>query len=62
MFGIFFEWINDKEDKIDKKVFAETPKGTEEIMRQMRLEHEEEVSSENPYYFSETTSDRKYYD
>lgn len=62
MFGKFFEWMNDKEETVDKKPLIETSKGTEEIMQKLRLEHENEVSSENPYYFSETTSDRKYYD
>lgn len=74
MFGKFFEWLNiNKEESLNKKTgeyeisidisnYERKSRGTEEIMQKLRLEHEKEVSSENPYYFSETTSDRKYYD
>ena len=78
MFGKFFEWVNGKKEssfrtecnKYKDANYGNTlydtseqkSKGTEEIMQKIRLEHENEVSSENPYYFSETTSDRKYYD
>lgn len=61
MIGNFYDWVNNNTEIVYKKALIETSKGTEEIMQKLRLEHEE-VSSENPYYFSETTSDRKYYD
>ena len=73
MFGKFFEWLNiNGDERLDKKAgeyeisididnYGIKSRGTEEIMQKIRIEHENEVSSENPYYFSETTSDRKYY-
>lgn len=68
MFGNFFEWVTDWKIK-DKVIHCYIPnyrrpegihpsKAFDSNPEQNSLN---EVSSENPYYFSETTSDRKYY-